>query len=349
MKHSTIIAGVLLIAPPVLGHHSDAGLDMESVITLEGTVTGYYFRNPHVYFTLEADDENGEAVEWTLQMGGTITTGRMGWTRDSLVNGDRITVEAHPELNGRPYGLVESVEKETGTISSYIDGYGNSNTALYESDVTASTTTLEGKWMANSSELVSYPGGFDGFFIANLELTERGGSARAAYDPLSPENPEATCVGRPTPAMLVSSNLYPIEITFNDDEEVIVIRTDYWDEVRTVYMDGRGHPDGNERFQTGYSIGFWDGGTLVVDTRNFSDHRSPYQIGVPSGGQKHVLERYSLIENGTRIAVEFILEDSEYIAEPLTHSRELIYSPHLQSSRFDCDPEATRRFMLPLN
>ena len=203
--------------------------------------------------------------------------------------------------------------------------------------------------MANSSELVSYPGGFDGFFIANLELTERGRRARTEYDPLSSDNPEATCIGRPTPAMLVSSNLYPIEIIFSDDEEIITIRTDYWDEVRTVYMDGRRHPDGDESFQTGHSIGFWDGDTLVVDTRNFSDHRSPYQIGVPSGGQKHVLERYSLIENGARIAVEFILEDSEYIAEPLTHSRELIYSPHLQSTRFDCDPEATRRFVLPSN
>lgn len=84
---------------------------------------------------------------------------------------------------------------------------------------------------------------------------------------------------------------------------------------------------------------------LIVDTRNFADHRSPYQSGVPSGAQKHVVERYRLTEDGTRIAVEFLLEDPQYLAEPLTHTRELVYSPHLVMSRYDCDPQTTRRFL----
>lgn len=335
MRFATTTAAAFAVAVPALAHHSDAGLDMERSITLDGTVTGYFWRNPHAYFTLESADENGDAVEWELQMGSTITMGRRGWSRDSLASGDRVTVQLHPAISGQPYGIVESVQKDGSRIAA---------TGAYRVEVTASATSLEGQWMANSSELVSYPGGFDGFFHANLELTERGRQAQAAYDPLSAENPEATCVGRPTPGMLVSSNLYPIEIIFNDDE-TITLRTDYWDETRTVYMDGRGHPDIAERFQAGHSIGHWDGDTLVVDTRNFTDHRSPYQIGVPSGAHKHVVERYRLIENGTRIAVEFTLEDPEYIAAPLTHARELIYSPQLPSEPFDCDPQATRRFL----
>ena len=110
-------------------------------------------------------------------------------------------------------------------------------------------------------------------------------------------------------------------------------------------MDGRGHLEGGERTLTGHSIGRWDGDVLVVDTRNFADHRSPYQIGVPSGAQKHVVERYRLTEDGTRIVVEFMLEYPEFIAEPMTHTRELIYSPHMEMSRFDCDTESTRRFV----
>jgi hypothetical protein len=112
-------------------------------------------------------------------------------------------------------------------------------------------------------------------------------------------------------------------------------------------MDGRNHPDLSERFVPGHSIGRWDGDTLVVDTANFIDHRSPYQIGVPSGGQKRVVERYRLGEDGTRIVVGFTLEDPEYVAQPLTHSRELIYSPELEISEFNCDPETTRRFVIP--
>ena len=197
--------------------------------------------------------------------------------------------------------------------------------------------------MANSSELISYPGGFDGFFKAQLRLTVKGAAAQAAYDELSDENPESRCIGRPTPATIVTSWLFALQIEMNEDEETIMIRSEFFDEERTVYMDGRAHPENNARFASGHSIGRWDEDTLVVDTANFTDHRSPYQTGVPSGAQKHVVERYRLTEDGTRIVVEFILEDPEYIAEPLTHARELIYSPRIELSRYDCDPEASRR------
>ena len=50
-------------------------------------------------------------------------------------------------------------------------------------------------------------------------------------------------------------------------------------------------------------------------------------------------------ERRVRIAVEFVLEDPEYLAEPLTHRRELMYSPHEEMYRFNCDPEATSRFV----
>jgi len=96
---------------------------------------------------------------------------------------------------------------------------------------------------------------------------------------------------------------------------------------------------------TGHSVGWWEEGTLVVDTTNFTDHRSPYQIGVPSGKQKHVVEKYRLTEDGTRIEMEFMLEDPEYIAEPMIHSRELMYSPHLKMYQFNCDLEATSHFI----
>jgi hypothetical protein len=84
---------------------------------------------------------------------------------------------------------------------------------------------------------------------------------------------------------------------------------------------------------------------LVIDTANFGDHRSPYQIGVPSGGLKHVVERYRLSEDGTHIDAEFTLEDPEYLTEPMVHSRQLIYSPHLEMLHGDCDQESSSRFL----
>jgi hypothetical protein len=310
-------------------------MDMESVVAFEGTVTEFNWRNPHVYFTVETTDQNGEPVEWTLQTDSTNLRARGGWTLDSLASGDRVLVRGNPAEDGRPYAILVSIDKEGVELPMNTEAAG----------VTASTSTLEGIWRADSSKLISYPGGFDGFFIAQLNLTEKGRAAEAQFGALSAENPDSTCIGRPTPAALVSTAFYPLEIEINEDEETIVLRSELFDEARTVYMDGRGHPENGERTVQGHSIGSWEGDILVVDTRNFADHRSPYQTGVPSGAQKHVVERYQLTEDGTRVVVSFLLEDPEFIAEPMTHTRELIYSPHMEMLRFDCDAEATRRFV----
>ena len=335
MRYTAAFVVGIVLALPLSAHHSDAGMDMESVVAFEGTVTEFNWRNPHVYFTVETTDQNGEPVEWTLQTDSTNLRARGGWTLDSLASGDRVLVRGNPAEDGRPYAILVSIDKEGVELPMNTEAAG----------VTASTSTLEGIWRADSSKLISYPGGFDGFFIAQLNLTEKGRAAEAQFGALSAENPDSTCIGRPTPAALVSTAFYPLEIEINEDEETIVLRSELFDEARTVYMDGRGHPENGERTVQGHSIGSWEGDILVVDTRNFADHRSPYQTGVPSGAQKHVVERYQLTEDGTRVVASFLLEDPEFIAEPKTHTRELIYSPHMEMLRFDCDAEATRRFV----
>lgn len=344
MRTTTTCMLALIAVPPAAAHHSDAGIDMDSTIEIDGTVTEFHWRNPHVYFMVEAIDERGEAVEWSIQMGSTITTARTGWSRDYLAPGDPIVVRLHPAISGQPYGILDSIDKGEDALPTLV-APGSSETLVPPPDGTEQAESLSGIWFADRSTIRQYPGGFDGYFNAELKLTPAGEAAKAAYDPLSAENPEAQCIGRPTPAMIVSSQLYPIRIEIDEAEQSIALRTEFWDERRTVYMDGRGHPDNGERTISGHSIGRWEGGTLVVDTRNFADHRSPYQIGVPSGSQKHVVERYTLSDDRTRVLVDFTLEDPDYIAEPLTHSRELLYAPQMILQPFECDLETTRRFL----
>ena len=333
---ATAFAAALVMASPVLGHHSDAGVDTESVIAFEGTVRELAWRNPHVYIVVETE-QSGEPVEWELQMGAVSGLTRRGWTRDTLSPGDQVTVRASPAVGGRPYGILRSVEKEGGLALA---------ATAPVPDVTPAATTLAGKWLTDQASVSDYPfGSFDAFFRAMLSLNEKGEAAQAAFDALSAGNPEATCVGRPTPGGLISSGGYVMEIDLTQQGETIVFRSERFSEVRTIYMDGRGHPDPSERFATGHSIGRWDGETLVVDTANFEDHRSPYQIGVPSGGQKHVVERYRLTEDGTHIDLEFDLEDPEYLVRPMSHSRQLIHSPHLEMFLAECDPETASRFL----
>jgi hypothetical protein len=318
-------------------------MDSESVATFEGTVTRYMWRNPHAYFMVETIGESGEQIEWTVQMGSSITQTRRGWTRDSLLIGDRVTIRAHPSRDGRPYGLLEWIEKADGVSLSgaIVAGPGNRE----DLGVAASTSTVEGRWIVDRSSLVDYPGGLDELMTAELTLTEKGKAAQAAFNQNSEENPELACISKPTPSMIVYTDIYPLEIEFNEGEETIAIRSQYFNEERTVYMDGREHPHVGERIHEGHSIGSWEEDVLIVDTANFADHRSPYQNGVPSGAQKHVVERYRLSEDGTRMTVEFMLEDPEYIVGSMTHTRRLIYSPQMDMAPFDCNLESTRQFL----
>jgi hypothetical protein len=328
---------IVFLSMPALGHHSDAALDTESVTLLEGTVTEYSLRNPHSYFVVETTGESGETVSWEVQMGSVPSLRRRGWTPDTLAIGDRVSVGVHAARDGRPYGLIASLVKDGESIS-----YEPRQLPV----VQARTTSLEGIWIADRERLApDYPGGLSELMSRDLTLTEAGRTASAAFDQNSLENPELSCIGKPTPGSLIYTDLFPMQIEFVDDQQIIMIRGQFFDQERTVYMDGRGHPPADQRTHEGHSIGRWEGDVLVVDTANFSDDRSPYQNGVPSGSRKHVVERYQLLDGGTHLRLEFTLEDPDYIVGSFSHTRDLRYSPHLQLTPFNCDLESTRRYL----
>ena len=106
----------LVIAGSALGHHSNSALDLENVVTFEGTVTEYTLRNPHSYFVVDSINESGETVSWEVQMGSAISMRTRGWTPDTLSLGDQVVVGLHAARDGRPYGLFNSVERDGDQI-----------------------------------------------------------------------------------------------------------------------------------------------------------------------------------------------------------------------------------------
>lgn len=319
----------LFISSSVLAHHSDHGIDEEGMVMVEGVITEFSWRNPHVYFKVETTSSSAQLGEWEFQMAATPILGRAGWDRDTLVPGDEVIVRGLPALDGRRYGLLRYIEKD-GVAITLREG------ATVEE--TVSTDTLEGIWRGDRSTI----GDFTAFFDRIIP-TEAGLAAQAAFDAHSVDNPMSTCSGRPTPSTLASAGLYLSEIEFVDD--TIIFRNEIFGAEKVVYMDGRGHPEDGERTLYGHSIGWWEGDTLIVDGTLFADHKSPYQNGIPSGAQKRVIEKYRLNENGTRIFVDYLLEDPEFIAEPLIGQMEWIYSPDSVPVPWECNEDSTRTFL----
>jgi len=339
-KYSLAIALTVIVAAaePASAHHSASIFNTESVVAFEGTVSGFNWTNPHVYIYVETQDDAGEIVEWEIETDATPILTRSGWTSASLKAGDQVTVRANPDRNiRRRHALLVSIAKTDGavlTARSYFLRKDSDTQAL------ARASDMSGIWELSFLD-------FEPFYErwAEVALTEKAIVAQAQYD-IRSDNPSAQCIPAPTPNILIAP--YLNEIVLHEDS--ILIRNERFHVERIVYMDGRGHPEIGERSNQGHSIGWWEGEVLVVDTTFFTEHRAPINgrpsraEGVPSGLDKHVVERFALSEDGERIVIDFLVEDPEYLAEPFTGTVEWYYAPHFEMLGFDCDPENARRF-----
>lgn len=322
-----------MLATTALAHHSALIFDRDSVVAFEGKVTQFGWANPHVYIHVETTDAAGNPVEWELETDATPILTRSGWSRDSLVPGDKVLVRANPDFNAeRKHALLVSITKQDGEVlaarSYFLRKDGDPRT-------TAGASSLAGIWELSFAD-------YTGFYTAwdQLPLTERGVASRDSYD-VRTDSPEAQCIAIPSPGVLVAP--YLNEIVLGEDR--VLIRNERWNLERVVYTDGRGHPADVEPTNQGHSIGHWEDGVLVVDTVAFEPHRSPILgKGVASGPRKHVVERYALGEGGTTINIAFELEDPDYLAEPFSGTVVWHYAPHFEMLGFDCDLENSSRY-----
>jgi hypothetical protein len=98
------VAVALCVVLPALSHHSHAMFDHTKQMTMNGTVTGFVFRNPHVFLYLDVKGENGEVVNHWIEMSNLTNMVTRGIGKSTFKPGDKITVHMHPLKDGRPGG-----------------------------------------------------------------------------------------------------------------------------------------------------------------------------------------------------------------------------------------------------
>jgi hypothetical protein len=81
---------LLLLALPLLAHHSTAAFDMTRDYTVSGVVTRFFWANPHSYIDLDVPSDKG-FEHWRLEIEAVNLLRRYGWTKDSLKAGDQIS------------------------------------------------------------------------------------------------------------------------------------------------------------------------------------------------------------------------------------------------------------------
>jgi hypothetical protein len=86
---------------------------------------------------------------------------------------------------------------------------------------------------------------------------------------------------------------------------------------RQIFMDGRPLPTDPSPSFMGYSIGRWDGDTLVVESTGFKDRTWLDWAGHPHSEKLHLTERWRRLDFG-RLEIEETFTDPEYYNQPLT-------------------------------
>ena len=98
---TVVSIAALLAGVPVVAHHSFAAeYDADKPIKLTGTVTKIEWTNPHCFFYVDVKNEAGKTENWGFEMGNPNALLRLGWTRNSLKQGDTVTVEGSRARDG---------------------------------------------------------------------------------------------------------------------------------------------------------------------------------------------------------------------------------------------------------
>jgi len=112
-----VVLVVGVAATPAFAHHSFAVFfDDERIIEVTGTMTDFRFTNPHAIISFSVKNKQGQIEPWRAETNAVTLLRRRGWTKDSLMVGEVITVEGWQARDGSNYMRMRTVKRADGTI-----------------------------------------------------------------------------------------------------------------------------------------------------------------------------------------------------------------------------------------
>lgn len=156
-------------------------------------------------------------------------------------------------------------------------------------------------------------------------LTAVGLKKQAQYDPSQGAALDCT----PEGDSLRHQILAPVPMQIEQYDDKVIFRYEYWNAVRTVYLDGQEAPPGTPLTRLGHSTGYYENDALVVETTRVT----PNLIGIPGGGalapdvDARFVERYTLNASDGRLDLELAIIDPVHFLKPYDNHRSFLPAP----------------------
>ena len=148
----------------------------------------------------------------------------------------------------------------------------------------------------------------------------------------SKDNPDAHCL--PLGIAQMNGHPFPRKL-IQTPTEVLLIYEGSGTTVREIFLDGRTLPRDPEPWYNGYSVGRWEGDTLVIETTGLMDDGWLDVRGSPITGKGKITERLRRVKYGY-LELDETIDDPTVYTEPFTAHLYWRLNPEIQLSEFVC-------------
>jgi len=178
-------------------------------------------------------------------------------------------------------------------------------------------------------ELLGRAAAFGDEQIASI-LTPEGRRIQAEN---APENdPKLHC----QPYGFVRQVTNPLPMIVRRDGEHLLVQYEEWSLLRTIYMDGRPHPQYRTPSLLGHSVGRIEDGALIVETARVTPDRISDATQAGYSGELTAVERYTVHDDPRRLELELTLHDPVTLTEPFVVTKTWLATPDVELVQDRC-------------
>jgi hypothetical protein len=106
---------ILTVCGPVLAHHGTPAYADKITEFKQAKVAKFSWANPHALVVFDAKYPDGKPVHMVCETAAPQALRLIGWSKESLVPGDIVTVRMYVSKNGNPAGRLNKIILADGT------------------------------------------------------------------------------------------------------------------------------------------------------------------------------------------------------------------------------------------
>ncbi|MBX2849450.1 MAG: hypothetical protein KTR16_14085 [Acidiferrobacterales bacterium] len=329
---------LVVISYPAFAHHSkSATYKSDAPIEVQGVVTNFSFRNPHILIRLEVTNSDNSITEWVVEGGAATGYRGRGWDNETFKPGDLVQVNGASTIDGSPMvhmNNIQHVDAQTGKVAA-TENQRRERPRPQQARVPLELPlhladgipNVSGFW--GGHRISPYNPPKDPQFVYN----EAGSLRQAAISRTN--DPQVFCE---RPGLIRQGSLTSYVVSLEQLDDRVIFEYEEYGFSRTIYFDDRNAKGVHSHF--GDSVARYEGDTLVIETTNLlPDWASPE--GNRLSDQTKVVERYRRADeaqHGALLHIESTISDPVFLQEDYVLTNIKLAIPEIDFIENGCEP-----------